>query len=72
MIDPKTDGPGQRQQLRIAINDLIENLGTFRNCITCTWFNEQNIWCTQEKHNASPPPRIIAYGCEDHSDLIPF
>jgi hypothetical protein len=72
-IDPKQDGPGQRQKLKQAVIGLIDSMGTYRNCITCTWFDEQRVICTEKTHNGlTPPPRIVAYGCDDHSDLIPF
>jgi len=71
-IDPKQDGPGQRQQLADAIRHAIDHAGTYRNCITCSWFNVDET-CAQEKHKGlRPPATIIAYGCDDHSDLIPF
>jgi len=67
------DGPGQRNRLRHALEGLIDAMGTYRNCITCGWFDEANVKCEQAMHKGfTPPPRIVAYGCDEHSDLIPF
>ncbi len=64
--------------LHYLASDLAEqwrDKGFFRNCINCSYFqqnpaNEMQYYC--EKNEQPPPPRIIANGCEQHSDLIPF
>jgi len=41
-----------------------------RTCLNCELFTEATETCG--KWNARPPARIIAAGCEDHVDEIPF
>lgn len=41
-----------------------------RTCLNCEYFDEPNELCG--KWNARPPARIIATGCADHQDDIPF
>ena len=42
----------------------------YRNCLTCANFVEPMELC--EKYATRPPARVIAYGCDDHSDNIPY
>ena len=44
--------------------------GIYRNCLTCSFFIEQMETCSVL--NQRPPARVIAYGCEKHSEVIPF
>ncbi len=55
---------------RGVITTALTNANVYRNCLTCTYFVEHMEMC--ERFNARPPARIIAYGCEKHSDEIPF
>jgi hypothetical protein len=55
----------------------LEVLGLFRNCINCMHWVEPtkkqpNSPTGCGKEQALPPPRIIAHGCDNHTDLIPF
>jgi hypothetical protein len=45
-----------------------------KTCLTCEhWFDERDVNAnTCGKFNALPPPRVIAYGCPDYSEEIPF
>ena len=63
------DRVGMMHNLRTAISDLIESKGAFRNCATCSyWLHPHGC----DKFKQMPPQEIIAKGCDDHSDLIPF
>ena len=75
--------PAFRDAIRIAGWLLQESLadnhngaqahGFMRSCISCDHFEESPERC--KKANARPPARIIAFGCEQYSDLedcIPF
>lgn len=41
-----------------------------KTCLNCERFTEAAELCG--KWNARPPARVIATGCEDHVDEIPF
>ena len=41
-----------------------------KTCLNCNWFNEEKEECL--KYTARPPARVIAYGCKDHTDDVPF
>jgi hypothetical protein len=45
-------------------------LSATRTCINCSEFDEKSEIC--RIHKARPPARIIALGCGDHVDMIPF
>lgn len=50
--------------------DRMMDEGWFRTCLNCQSFDEYKEWCMRWK--AKPPAKVIAIGCEDHSDVIPF
>ena len=80
--DPKMDRPllnawlvesvinlqkaGNKEPLRAAF----ETMNVYRNCITCCNFIEHMGVCNL--NGLVPPPRIVAYGCECHSDEVPY
>lgn len=41
-----------------------------RTCLTCERFDEPNVVCN--KYGGTPPPRIIAFGCDGYEDKVPF
>lgn len=41
-----------------------------RSCLTCDMFKEQEEQCTV--YSARPPARVIAYGCDQYIEEIPF
>lgn len=41
-----------------------------RSCLTCCHFSESDEICLLAKQR--PPARVIAYGCEQYEDDIPF
>lgn len=41
-----------------------------RTCVTCEMFDLQSETCRQ--FNARPPANIIAYGCDEYIEEIPF
>jgi hypothetical protein len=41
-----------------------------RSCINCSMFDEPSETCVRFK--IKPPARIIAFGCINHEDQIPF
>ena len=45
-------------------------LSTVPNCVDCLHFDEKNETCT--KWNARPPARVIAFGCDNFEEDIPF
>lgn len=48
----------------------MEDLGVFRSCLTCDFWEQTNEICGMFKQR--PPARIIVLGCSEHSDEIPF
>lgn len=57
-------GDKDRDTRSEAVNFLL------RTCLTCDTFNEETETC--RKWNAKPPARIIAYGCDEYIEDIPF
>jgi hypothetical protein len=56
------------EALRAAIREELDR--ATRTCLNCERFTEATETCG--KWNARPPARVIAAGCEDHVDEIPF
>lgn len=70
VLQPQNDMPGQLHGLALRLANTMEAAGVYRNCLTCRHFVEAMETCGE--FNARPPARIIAYGCEKHSNEIPF
>lgn len=56
------------QNLTAAMREELDR--ATRTCLNCEHFDEPNELC--RKWDARPPARIIATGCADHQDEIPF
>jgi len=67
---PERDRQIMLHKTRQAMQQAFDTVGLFRNCITCRHFIEHMETC--ELAGKRPPPRVIAYGCEAHSEEIPF
>ncbi len=57
----------QLQRLSSVLNDMY---GTNRRCLTCDHFNEAQDRCV--KYGMKPPSRVIAFGCPEWVDVVPF
>jgi len=54
--------------LGVRVSDYLDK--TTKTCLNCYHFEEKSELCALVK--ARPPARIIAQGCEYHTDEIPF
>lgn len=59
----KRDDPQFKQRQRNAAL-------LMRTCVTCDFFDEDTEQC--RKWNARPPAKVIAYGCDQYLEEIPF
>lgn len=60
-----------KRLLECAIALSTKKSGEFTKCcITCDTFNEKEEICT--KYNMKPPARVIAFGCPEYVNDIPF
>ena len=50
------------------------NQGLFRTCLNCDHWRDNPaanmVGCNL--YRQMPPPKVVAVGCDDHSDMIPF
>lgn len=70
---PERDRAEMLHKTRKALTKAFEEVGLFRNCITCEHFIEHMEVCSLiQGPNNRPNARIIAYGCAAHSEEIPF
>ena len=70
---PERDRAEMKHKLQQAMTKAFEEVRVFRNCLTCEHFIEHMEICNRvQGPNNRPPARIIAYGCEAHSEEIPF
>lgn len=59
---------GMADYLRDALVSALDR--ATRTCLNCERFDEPTEMC--EKFQARPPARIIAHGCDEHEEEVPF
>jgi len=57
------------KNLSSLLTDYMMDIGMFRTCLNCAYWNEKNETCQYYKQK--PPAKVIVCGCETHTD-IPF
>ena len=58
------------RRLCLIFKAQLYDAGLFQSCLNCVHFNEASELCGLV--NQRPPARVIALGCPQHSDEIPF
>lgn len=67
---------GDRTGLAVEVADRLAKQITdglkdaIKCCVNCEYFDEEKETCKQ--FGQRPPARVIAFGCEAFSDIIPF
>ena len=69
IIDRKNREATITALIKLQVDRMMDE-GWFRSCLNCQSFDESREWCKHWK--AKPPAKVIAIGCEEHSDNIPF
>ena len=73
MIDHDVDGPRAKRGSERDAGEpslLYHPAHLWRSCMICVLFNEQKELCI--KYNIRPPARVIAYGCPEFDECVPF